>query len=314
MENLVWDDKYNIGVEVVDKAHAKLFRIMRRLMDVSQSDQNNSATYKELIKYLEAYSMTHFAEEEAYMRSIRYKGYAAHKKTHDNFRAKSLVSLKKDLELSNYSQAAVERVVRVMSGWLTEHIMKEDQAIVGKTFATKDHDMSSQNAIISRSINRAAMEACQVEAKLVNTDYKGQNIGNGYYARQWYNTESGIRLQALLAVEETLIARGVSLIAEQKKRKAEMTNEAVLEVFHQLFEHMTKLFRAEMEPEFDSENLLDRDQFRADFMKGYPCRLMFSTKSGYFVFCYRSWRSKARKEGSGAEKKEGASGGEPKAS
>ncbi len=74
MEKIMWDDRYKMGVEAVDRAHAKLFRIVNKLFDLSQDASANQAAYKEGIKYLEAYSMTHFSEEEAYMRSIRYGG------------------------------------------------------------------------------------------------------------------------------------------------------------------------------------------------------------------------------------------------
>ena len=74
MEEIVWSDKFNIGVEVVDKAHAKLFRIVKKIIDMAKAGETNPNTYKEGLKYLEAYTMTHFSEEEEYMRSIRYNG------------------------------------------------------------------------------------------------------------------------------------------------------------------------------------------------------------------------------------------------
>lgn len=297
MEQIVWDEKYNIGVEVVDTAHAKLFRIMKKLMDISQDNSGDGyqSTYREMIKYLETYSMTHFSEEE-YMRSIRYKSYGHHKKIHDSFRDKTLVSLKKDLELSGYSGSAVQRFVAIMSGWLSEHIMKEDQAIVGRGNARKGRDLSSQIGIISRAANRGAQEVFQVEAKLDSAEYKGHNIGKGFYCRQWYDTEGGIRLQFLLGMEEPLMARGITRMVETRMvRKGEGTKENILLVFQQILEHMGKIFRAEAADELTKDNLLDRDGFRADFMKGYPCSLLFSTKIGYFVFCYRSWRVKNQK-------------------
>lgn len=298
MEQIVWDEKYNIGVEVVDTAHAKLFRIMKKLMDISQDNSGDGyqSTYREMIKYLETYSMTHFSEEEEYMRSIRYKSYGHHKKIHDSFRDKTLVSLKKDLELSGYSGSAVQRFVAIMSGWLSEHIMKEDQAIVGRGNARKGRDLSSQIGIISRAANRVAQEVFQVEAKLDSAEYKGHNIGKGFYCRQWYDTEGGIRLQFLLGMEEPLMARGITRMVETRMvRKGEGTKENILLVFQQILEHMGKIFRAEAADELTKDNLLDRDGFRADFMKGYPCSLLFSTKIGYFVFCYRSWRVKNQK-------------------
>ncbi len=290
MEKIVWDDRFKIGVEVVDRAHAKLFRIINKLSDLSQDTSASHAAYREGIKYLEAYTMTHFSEEEAYMRSIRYNGYAEHKRIHDNFRNKTLISLKRDLELSSFSGAAVERFVGTLNRWLSEHIMLEDQAIVGKAVRQKKKDRSSQIEIISRTVNRAVQDVLQAETKLVSDDYKGQNIGNGYYCCQYYDMGGGVVLQLLLGVEDTLFLRGIERIPGIRKR--EMTERDTLHVFAQLFEKMGRLFKVETEPEFGMENLLDRDKFRKEFMKGCPCSLLFGTRSGALVFCYRSWRAK----------------------
>ena len=290
MEKIVWDDRFKIGVEVVDRAHAKLFRIINKLSDLSQDTSASHAAYREGIKYLEAYTMTHFSEEEAYMRSIRYNGYAEHKRIHDNFRNKTLISLKRDLELSSFSGAAVERFVGTLNRWLSEHIMLEDQAIVGKAVRQKKRDRSSQIKIISRTVNRAVQDVLQAETKLVSDDSKGQNIGNGYYCCQYYDMGGGVMLQLLLGVEDILFLRGIERIPGIRKR--EMTERDTLHVFAQLFEKMGRLFKVETEPEFGMENLLDRDKFRKEFMKGCPCSLLFGTRSGALVFCYRSWRAK----------------------
>lgn len=290
MEKIMWDDRYKMGVEAVDRAHAKLFRIVNKLFDLSQDASANQAAYKEGIKYLEAYSMTHFSEEEAYMRSIRYGGYAEHKRIHDNFRNKTLISLKKDLELSGYSSSAVERFVGIMGNWLTEHIMLEDQAIVGKAVRQKKRDLSTQIEIISKTVHHAVKEVLQTETKLVSTEYKGQNIGNGYYCCQYYHMGGGVVLQLLLGVEDVLFLRGIERIPGIRKR--EMTEQDVLHVFGQLFERMGRLFNVETKPEFGPENLLSRDNFRKEFMKGCPCSLLFGTRSGALAFCYRSWKEK----------------------
>ncbi len=304
MEKVVWDNKFNIGVEIVDKAHAKLFRIMKKLMDVSETTKDYQHTYKEMLKYLETYSMTHFLEEEAYMRSIRYNGYTRHKRIHDNFRDKTVVSLKRDLEMSGYSVMAVQRFVGIMNNWLVEHIMREDQAIVGRMTNQKSHNFSSQVAVISKAVNRSMQEIFQIESKLVDTDYKGQNIGTGFYGRQRYDIEGGIRLQLLLGVEDPLVIRGANRILDtQITERSEIEGRVVFQIFEQLFEHMGKLFQAETAEELTNESLLTRDEFRTDFMKGYPCSLLFNTKLGYFIFCYRSWRVKNPKAGTTSSNK-----------
>ena len=132
MEKAVWDDQYNLGVEAIDKAHANLFRIVGKLMVLVKDEANSESACREGLKYLENYTMKHFFEEEAYMRSIRYKEYARHKKVHDKFRGETLKALKWNMETERFSPSSVQRFVGVLLGWLTGHIMTEDQAIVGK--------------------------------------------------------------------------------------------------------------------------------------------------------------------------------------
>lgn len=224
MEIIEWNDKFKIGVEVVDKAHAKLFRITKKLLELSEDASSNQSTFREGVKYLEAYSMMHFSEEETYMRSIRYSGYAQHKRVHDNFRDSTLVSLKKDLELSHYSPAAIQRFVATMNSWLKTHIMQEDQAIVGKAPVKKGYDFSSQIPIITKTINRATQELFQAEAKLSNPNYKGQNIGNALYCHQYYDTEGGVRLMMLLGVEDSCLSEASTSCRECRAYKKMRSN------------------------------------------------------------------------------------------
>ena len=307
MEQAVWDEKFNIGVEVIDKAHAKLFRIVKKLLDISEDAKANQHAYKEGIKYLETYTMKHFSEEEAYMRSIRYAAYGQHKRIHDNFRDKTLISLKRDMELSGYSLLSVQRFIKIMSNWLAEHIMGEDQAIVGRSVPRRGYDISSQIPVIARTVCRTTLDLFQVETTLISAEYKGQNIGNGFYCRQLYDLEGGIRLQLLLGLEAPLILRGLNRSAEmQAIPEGPAANEACLSVFGQLFQDMGKLFRVEEEYELKKENLMSRNEFRTDFMKGYPCSLLFSSRLGYLIFCYRSWRIPSQAATAAAEKEKAA--------
>lgn len=307
MEKIMWDEKFKIGVEQVDKAHAKLFRIVQKLSDMPEGEEANPATYREGLKYLEAYSMIHFSEEEAYMRSIRYKGYAQHKRLHDNFRDKTLVALKKDLEMSSYSAAAVQRFAVILNNWLAEHIMREDQAIVGRVTAKRGFDLSSQIPIISRAVNKAMTEVFQLEALLVSEEYKGQNIGKAFYCQKCYDMDGGIRLQILLGMEEPLMLHGAGRNSGMRVvHQNEITETTVRWIFMQTLRNITKVFRIEEESGIDKDGLLTRDEFRTEFMKGYPCSLLFSTRNGYFIFCYRSWRVKSQKSKTAENRENGA--------
>ena len=291
MEKVEWDKQYNIGVDIIDKAHAKLFRIVGKLIELSNNSQTYRHTFEEGIKYLEDYCMKHFSEEEGYMRSIHYSGYARHKQLHNNFRDKILISLKNDLRLSDYSPSVIQRFIGIMIGWLTGHIMVEDQAIVGKVTTKKVYHSSSNISVIAKAVNHTMQDVFRVEANLADDKYKGQNIGKALYCRLHYDIDDTGKVQLLLGIEEPLIYRGVGqMIGERLIQKGQMVNEASLQLFQQLFRHMGKLFRTEAEYELSKNDMLDKDEFRADFMKGYPYSLLFSTRLGYFAFCFRSWR------------------------
>ncbi len=100
---LVWQERYNIGVEFIDREHKKLFSILNKLLAAKAQDEKSQWVYQEGIKYFKEHAMKHFTEEEMYMASIGYLGFDTHRRLHDNFRQKTLPALEKELERSNYS-------------------------------------------------------------------------------------------------------------------------------------------------------------------------------------------------------------------
>ena len=106
-----------------------------------------------------------------------------------------------------------------------------------------------------------------------------------------FDVEGGIKLQILLGVEESLILRGANRIVRRKTvQKSDITTAMLLKIFEQMFERIGRLFRAEEESALKKENLLTVEEFRTEFMKGYPCSLLYSNKVGHLAFCYRNWR------------------------
>ncbi len=293
MEKAVWDDQYNLGVEVIDKAHANLFRIVAKLMDLMEDKENIQGACKEGLKYLENYTMKHFFEEEAYMRSIRYKEYARHKKIHDTFRNETLKALKWYLEKERYSPGSVQRFVGTLLGWLTGHIMAEDQAIVGKVTIKRVYDRSKEIAIVARAVDHAMQDIFRLNAELVDENYNGRNVGKGFYCRLDYNMEDGSRIRLLLGVEEQLVLKGVGMfLGLAALKKDRMADQAALQIFKQLFSHMGRLFRVDVPHELYREDMLTQEQFREEFMTRYPCNLLFRTRVGHFIFCFRKWKAK----------------------
>ncbi|MCI8327701.1 MAG: bacteriohemerythrin, partial [Lachnospiraceae bacterium] len=133
MKAIPWNDRFNLGVDVIDKAHQKLFSIVGKLVSFNNEDElKQQHACKEGIKYLKSYTLKHFAQEEAYMKSIDYDGYPMHKRLHDNMRDKTLPALEEELEEQNYSIESVQHFLGICIGWLNSHIMTEDFAITGR--------------------------------------------------------------------------------------------------------------------------------------------------------------------------------------
>ena len=70
---LVWQERFNIGVDYIDEEHKKLFGILNRMLMYRDQEVKGLWACKEGIKYFKDHAMKHFTEEENYMASINYK-------------------------------------------------------------------------------------------------------------------------------------------------------------------------------------------------------------------------------------------------
>lgn len=175
-----WQENYNVGVEVVDKAHRKLFSIVRKLtqaVDVKDRGQKKRACI-EGIKYFKNYTLEHFAQEEEYMRSIEYSGYPAHKKVHEELKNITLPALEDEMEREDYSDASISNFIGACVAWLTVHIMVEDQAITGRIASRVHHREIEADRILQLSnvISEVTEEVFDMEAGLVSKYYSGGEI------------------------------------------------------------------------------------------------------------------------------------------
>ena len=65
-----WQERYNIGVDAIDREHRKLFSIMNKMLTYDYDDGKSKWAYQEGLKFFKGHAMKHFAEEEVYMASI----------------------------------------------------------------------------------------------------------------------------------------------------------------------------------------------------------------------------------------------------
>ena len=108
-----WRDEFNIGVDIIDKEHQRLFKIINKLFMFKDEGKDDQWTCQEGIKFFKGHTMKHFAEEEAYMQSIGYAGLEQHRLIHNGFKQNTLPALEQELERTNYAPDSVDHFLGV---------------------------------------------------------------------------------------------------------------------------------------------------------------------------------------------------------
>ena len=88
----VWQEEYAIGVDIIDREHQRLFKIINKLLAVTEENDEEKSRWacQEGIKYFKGHAVKHFADEERYMASVGYEGLERHCLIHRDFRENTL--------------------------------------------------------------------------------------------------------------------------------------------------------------------------------------------------------------------------------
>jgi len=284
----MWQDRFNIGVDIIDREHKKLFSIMNKLLTYINNEEKSEWVCKEGIKYFKGHAMKHFAEEEVYMASIDYSGYEIHRRLHDNFRKKTLPEIEKELERENYSQESVKHFLSVCAGWLIGHTLTEDRAITGKTISKwVDLLPEEQQSAVAETIIQLLYDLFQLKAKVINETYGGEKFGKGIYYRLVYGSPKGEHWEILLVFEEKLLISTINNVVNAGSDKLNVMMMNVTRYIAQQFvERIRMHFPSNETFEIQEENLLTYEQFQDVFGRQNPqCSLLFDTGEGYFAYC-----------------------------
>ena len=285
---LVWQDRFNIGVDIIDREHKKLFSIVNKLFAHSDQAAKRQWACEEGIKYFKDHAMKHFAEEEAYMASISYPGYETHRNIHKYFRTDTLPVLERELSRSMYSQDAVNHFLGVCAGWLIGHTLTEDRAITGKTVSKwKNLRPEDEQLAMKHTIIQLLNDMFQLDASLISGCYGGEKFGSGIYYRIVYANEKGQNWEIILVFEEKLLINTIGKIMDEDSATLSVlivnaTRYAARQFVERIKEHIpsSELFKLK------GENLLTYDQFQQVFNSQHPqYSLLFDTGEGYFAYC-----------------------------
>ena len=288
MENqMVWQDEYNIGVEVIDREHQRLFKIINRLL--AYDDDKRQWACQEGIKYFKTHAMKHFTEEEDYMASIGYEGLETHRQIHRIFRDSTLPALERELEETGYSPDSVKHFLGVCAGWLIGHTLTEDQAIVGGKVSKWGSLLPEEELDeLKKVIVQQVFDMFRLESEAITTAYGGEKFGQGVYYRLVYDAGDDLRQEIIMVFEEKLLINTVGRIMGLETGKLDvMLVNAARYTARQFVERVLAHFPTPRPYAQQEEHLISYEQFQGTFERAKPqVSLLFNTSgSGYFAYC-----------------------------
>ena len=290
MDNqLVWEDEYNIGVDIIDKEHKRLFKIINKLFAFSEEEKKGQWACQEGIKFFKEHAMKHFGDEEHYMESINYRNLQRHRQIHEDFRKNTLPALEEELERTDYSPESVDHFLGVCTGWLIGHTLTEDQAIVGDGTSKWENLLpKDEHEAIKKVILELLYDMFRLESQVVSGTYSGEKFGKGVYYRLVYNTEEDDKKwEIILVFEEQLLIKTVGKVMGIHTNKLDtmLVNAArytARQFVGRVSENLPEMKLCEMK----EENLLTYEQFRDVFEREkMQVSLLFDTGAGYFAYC-----------------------------
>jgi len=123
---LEWNDKYSVGISMIDEEHKKLIAILNKVIYAKGHD-GNPEELREVLRELTNYALTHFKTEETYMIEFNYPEYQYHKEEHHNF-SKTTISYCNRVSEGDYQIANV--IIEYLKWWLVNHIQVTDRQYI----------------------------------------------------------------------------------------------------------------------------------------------------------------------------------------
>ena len=125
--------EYYTGIELIDNEHSQLFDYANQIYELLHDDYvaDKYDNIKDLLQKLTDYAGQHFADEEAYMESIKYKRLFTQKIQHQEFvDALSKYDLD-EIDQTENKDAVISELLTFVTDWLISHILNVD-TLIGK--------------------------------------------------------------------------------------------------------------------------------------------------------------------------------------
>jgi len=116
------NERYSIGIDIIDNQHRELFIITNQLHEILEQEHYQKDAIK-ILKRLYAYTCYHFTSEEALLKEYGYKELPEHNSIHKTFQNKIKEFLEGIRTKQNY---ALLPLLDYLVEWILKHIQGED--------------------------------------------------------------------------------------------------------------------------------------------------------------------------------------------
>jgi len=128
---VVWESKYEIGLEEIDEQHQSLFRYINELEECLIDETFEGTRIEIILNFFQMFCATHFSLEETCMLRGACPAYEQNKKAHEKFLA-YYKEFRVKYKPSDDKKALLQEFHGVLIKWLANHIMKIDMNLKKK--------------------------------------------------------------------------------------------------------------------------------------------------------------------------------------
>lgn len=122
MVTIAWDDRYRIGLPIIDNQHKYLLQLINQLYD-NVSSGAMPHTLDEVFNNLDDYAIYHFSIEERWMQGQLYPELSSHQQEHATFKEHVVELRERHLRRDSYASL---KTLSFLYHWLTTHIQGSD--------------------------------------------------------------------------------------------------------------------------------------------------------------------------------------------
>lgn len=121
-----WDEDMSIGIDLIDKDHKTLIKLINELRTATQYKVDDSLI-DNIMEQLINYTKYHFDREEYLMRHNNYPDYENHKKLHEDMIKKMSECVHK---YKSNPDNTIDDALKFLTDWLIKHIKGSDREYI----------------------------------------------------------------------------------------------------------------------------------------------------------------------------------------